>query len=115
MCKCIEIVLISFNNLLLPTLLTYIYIYMLLFCIGDDPKLIYRFVNPTYLSEVSKTFRQLKNIVEKHAPWSSAWVGEAGGAYHGGAYRISDTFINSFWYQFKFFFFLLLFLFLHFI
>uniref|UniRef100_A0A9I9CBY9 Uncharacterized protein n=1 Tax=Cucumis melo TaxID=3656 RepID=A0A9I9CBY9_CUCME len=40
---------------------------------GDDPKLIYRFVNPTYLSEVSKTFRQLKNIVEKHAPWSSAW------------------------------------------
>ncbi|KAA0044757.1 heparanase-like protein 1 [Cucumis melo var. makuwa] len=65
---------------------------------GDDPKLIYRFVNPTYLSEVSKTFRQLKNIVEKHAPWSSAWVGEAGGAYHGGAYRISDTFINSFWY-----------------
>lgn len=78
---------------------------MLLFCIGDDPKLIYRFVNPTYLSEVSKTFRQLKNIVEKHAPWSSAWVGEAGGAYHGGAYRISDTFINSFWYQFKFFFF----------
>lgn len=27
-CKCIEIVLISFNNLLLPTLLTYIYIYI---------------------------------------------------------------------------------------
>ena len=66
-------------------------------CIGDDPKLIYRFVNPTYLSQVSNTFKQLKNIVQKHAPWSSAWVGEAGGAYQGGAYRISDSFINSFW------------------
>ncbi|KAE8648411.1 heparanase-like protein 1 [Cucumis sativus] len=65
---------------------------------GDDPKLIYRFVNPTYLSQVSNTFRQLKNIIEKHAPWASAWVGEAGGAYHGGGLHISDTFINSFWY-----------------
>ncbi|XP_038877281.1 LOW QUALITY PROTEIN: heparanase-like protein 1 [Benincasa hispida] len=65
---------------------------------GDDPKLIYRFVNPTYLSQVSNTFKQLDNIIQKHAPWASAWVGEAGGAYHGGSPHISDAFINSFWY-----------------
>ncbi|KAG6595582.1 Heparanase-like protein 1, partial [Cucurbita argyrosperma subsp. sororia] len=48
---------------------------------GDDPKLIYRFVNSTYLSQVSNTFKQLENVIQKNAPWTAAWVGEAGGAY----------------------------------
>ncbi|XP_022971597.1 heparanase-like protein 1 [Cucurbita maxima] len=65
---------------------------------GNDPKLIYRFVNSTYLSQVSNTFEQLENVIQKNAPWAAAWVGEAGGAYQGGSPHLSDTFINSFWY-----------------
>ncbi|XP_022157824.1 heparanase-like protein 1 [Momordica charantia] len=65
---------------------------------GNDPKLIYRFVDPKYLSQISNVFKQLENTIKKHGPWSAAWVGEAGGAYHGGSPHISDAFINSFWY-----------------
>ena len=65
--------------------------------VGDDPKLIYRFVNSTYLSQVSNTFEHLENVIQKNAPWGAAWVGEAGGAYQGGSPHISYTFINSFW------------------
>ncbi|XP_022138056.1 heparanase-like protein 2 [Momordica charantia] len=65
---------------------------------GDDPKLIYRFVDPRYLSQISNVFKQLENTIKRHGPWSAAWVGEAGGAYHGGSPHISDAFINSFWY-----------------
>ncbi|XP_038882987.1 heparanase-like protein 2 isoform X2 [Benincasa hispida] len=65
---------------------------------GDDPKIIYRFVDPNYLSQESSVFQQLENIVQNHAPWSVAWVGEAGGSYHGGSPYISNTFIDGFWY-----------------
>ncbi|TYI67077.1 hypothetical protein E1A91_D09G273300v1 [Gossypium mustelinum] len=53
---------------------------------GSDPKL------------VANTFINLARTVQTHGPWSSAWVGESGGAYNSGGPHVSDTFVNSFWY-----------------
>ncbi|KAL0548423.1 hypothetical protein IC582_012874 [Cucumis melo] len=65
---------------------------------GYDPKVIDNFLDPNYLSKESRDFQQLKNIVENNAPWSVAWVGEAGGTFHGGSPYISNTFVDGFWY-----------------
>ena len=70
---------------------------MCFWSVGDDPKLIYRFVNSTYLSQVSSTFEHLEKVIQKNAPWGATSVGEAGGAYQGGRPHLSYTFINSFW------------------
>jgi heparanase 1 len=39
----------------------------------------------------------MQAILQKYGPWSSSWVGEAGGAYNSGKHRVSDAFVNSFW------------------
>ncbi|KAK9116604.1 hypothetical protein Sjap_015551 [Stephania japonica] len=65
---------------------------------GDDPRLIYKILDPHHLSLASETFSNLQRTIEKHGPWASAWVGESGGAYNSGGHLISDTFIDSFWY-----------------
>ncbi|PKA50322.1 Heparanase-like protein 1 [Apostasia shenzhenica] len=65
---------------------------------GDDPRLTKKILDPQYLSQVSEIFRDLQNTIQRHGPWASVWVGEAGGAYNGGGYLVSNTFLNSFWY-----------------
>lgn len=56
-----------------------------------------KILNPQRLSRVSETFGNLKQTIEKHGPWASAWVGESGGAYNSGGRHVSNTFVNSFW------------------
>ncbi|KAF5734673.1 putative Heparanase-2 [Tripterygium wilfordii] len=65
---------------------------------GIDPHLVNKILDPNFLSKVSKTFIILKETIEKHGPWASAWVGESGGAYNSGGRNVSNTFVNSFWY-----------------
>ncbi|KAK9203770.1 hypothetical protein WN943_014026 [Citrus x changshan-huyou] len=61
-----------------------------------DPNLVSKILNPQRLSRVSETFGNLKQTIEKHGPWASAWVGESGGAYNSGGRHVSNTFVNSF-------------------
>ncbi|KAB2014971.1 hypothetical protein ES319_D09G264800v1 [Gossypium barbadense] len=65
---------------------------------GSDPKLVSKILDPNHLNKVGNTFINLARTVQTHGPWSSAWVGESGGAYNSGGPHVSDTFVNSFWY-----------------
>ncbi|KAA8542512.1 hypothetical protein F0562_023664 [Nyssa sinensis] len=65
---------------------------------GVDTHLVSKILDPNYLSKVSRTFSNLKETIQMHGPWASAWVGESGGAYNSGGRHVSDTFVNSFWY-----------------
>ncbi|XP_020590057.1 heparanase-like protein 2 isoform X2 [Phalaenopsis equestris] len=65
---------------------------------GNDPHIVSRIMDPNYLSRFADTFRNVELTIQKHGPWSSAWVGEAGGAYNSGSRLVSNTFLNSFWY-----------------
>lgn len=64
---------------------------------GVDPSLESKILDPSHLSKISETFNNLQQILQRHGPWASAWVGESGGAYNSGGHHVSDTFVNSFW------------------
>ncbi|KAK8993960.1 hypothetical protein V6N11_008171 [Hibiscus sabdariffa] len=63
---------------------------------GVDPKLISKILNPDHLNKASYTFGNLTHVIQRHGPWSSAWVGESGGASNSGGAHVSNTFVNSF-------------------
>lgn len=65
---------------------------------GNDPKLVNKILDPQYLGQVNKTFRDVRQTLKHHGSWASAWVGESGGAYNSGGRHVSNTFIDSFWY-----------------
>ncbi|KAL6973421.1 heparanase [Sarracenia purpurea var. burkii] len=65
---------------------------------GGDHNLVSKILDPNYLSMESETFISLKQTIQTHGPWASAWVGESGGASNSGSHNISNTFVNSFWY-----------------
>ncbi|KAL9243259.1 hypothetical protein vseg_017168 [Gypsophila vaccaria] len=65
---------------------------------GNDPKLVSKILNSTYLSRASDTFEAVDKTVETSGPWAHAWIGESGGAYNSGGRLVSNTFVNSFWY-----------------
>ncbi|KAL9227344.1 hypothetical protein vseg_003041 [Gypsophila vaccaria] len=65
---------------------------------GNDPNLVNKMLDPTYLSAISETFSAVNKTIEENGPWARAWVGESGGAYNSGGQLVSDTFVNSFWY-----------------
>ncbi|KAI8543254.1 hypothetical protein RHMOL_Rhmol08G0202900 [Rhododendron molle] len=86
--------LISFHNIYSQKVSEYV----VSFLSGVDRDLVSRILDPHHLSKISLTFSNLKQTVETHGPWASAWVGESGGAYNSGGRNVSNTFINSFWY-----------------
>ncbi|XP_057443103.1 heparanase-like protein 1 [Lotus japonicus] len=65
---------------------------------GSDEHLERKILDPERLSKVENIFSNLSATIQKHGPWTSAWVGEAGGAYNSGGRFVSNTFLNSFWY-----------------
>ncbi|KAG9153276.1 hypothetical protein Leryth_024092 [Lithospermum erythrorhizon] len=65
---------------------------------GNDHNLVNKILNPQHLSKISYTFGNLSNTIQTSGPWTSAWVGEAGGAFNSGGRNVSNTFVNSFWY-----------------
>ncbi|KAF1875834.1 hypothetical protein Lal_00006464 [Lupinus albus] len=70
---------------------------------SDDEGLEKKILDPEYLSQVETIFSNLAESIQKNGPWSSAWVGEAGGAYNSGGRYVSNTFVDSFcallWHQ----------------
>ncbi|TYJ16955.1 hypothetical protein E1A91_A09G017100v1, partial [Gossypium mustelinum] len=66
--------------------------------LGDDPNMITKIQDPSYLNQVAQTYKGVLNIVNKFKPQSGAWVSESGGALHGGAKDLSPTFADGFWY-----------------
>ncbi|KAK8334905.1 hypothetical protein V6Z11_A09G018700 [Gossypium hirsutum] len=64
----------------------------------DDPNMITKIQDPSYLNQVAQTYKGVLNIVNKFKPQSGAWVSESGGALHGGAKDLSPTFADGFWY-----------------
>ncbi|KAK8334907.1 hypothetical protein V6Z11_A09G018900 [Gossypium hirsutum] len=65
---------------------------------GDDPNMITKIQDPSYLNQVAQTYKGVLNIVNKFKPQSGAWVSKSGGALHGGAKDLSPTFADGFWY-----------------
>ncbi|KAL9253475.1 Heparanase-like protein [Drosera capensis] len=62
---------------------------------GNDPNLMSKIMDPNYLSSIKSTFYNLYSSIRKTGPWSSAWVGESGGAYNSGGHLVSNTFVDS--------------------
>ncbi|KAL1827715.1 hypothetical protein ACET3Z_006127 [Daucus carota] len=59
------------------------------------------FKTPFYLDEIAQTFKSISESIKQYGPWTGAWVGESGGAYHSGACggtNVSNTFADGFWY-----------------
>ncbi|XP_073035826.1 heparanase-like protein 2 [Primulina eburnea] len=65
---------------------------------ANDPNLASKILNPDHLNKASFVFSNITSTVQVYGPWTSAWIGESGGAYNNGARDISNTFLNSFWY-----------------
>ncbi|XP_068657315.1 heparanase-like protein 2 [Aristolochia californica] len=65
---------------------------------GADPNLLSKMQDPYVLDNVLETLNQVKLTLRSYAPWTDAWVGEAGGAYNSGGKNVSHSFVNSFWY-----------------
>ncbi|KAG6498272.1 hypothetical protein ZIOFF_046184 [Zingiber officinale] len=63
---------------------------------GNDPNIRERITDPAYLSGEADTYRALRLTIQRNGPWSSAWVGEAGGAFNSGSRLVSKAFLNSF-------------------
>ncbi|KAF9619047.1 hypothetical protein IFM89_004405 [Coptis chinensis] len=64
---------------------------------GDDPNLMHKIQDPLYLDKIKQTYKDVETTL-KSFPWTSAWIGEAGGAYNSGGKTVSHSFLNSFWY-----------------
>ncbi|KAG0464966.1 hypothetical protein HPP92_019130 [Vanilla planifolia] len=65
---------------------------------GDDQGIVRKILDPFYLDYIVQTFKNVALTIKSFGPWSSAWVGEAGGSFNSGAKDVSNTFVNSLWY-----------------
>ncbi|KAL2322089.1 hypothetical protein Fmac_026468 [Flemingia macrophylla] len=65
---------------------------------GNNEHLERKILDPERLSKVESIFGNLSETIKKYGPWSSAWVGESGGAFNSGGRNVSNTFVDSFWY-----------------
>lgn len=65
---------------------------------GSSTDLVEKILNPQYLDNQLGTFRAVQDILQSSAPSTSAWIGEAGGAYNSGRHLVTDAFVFSFWY-----------------
>ncbi|GMI94415.1 glucuronidase 1 [Hibiscus trionum] len=65
---------------------------------GDDPNMMNKILDPSYLNQVSQTYNGVSDVVNKFRPQLGAWVSESGGALNGGSKDVSRTFADGFWY-----------------
>ncbi|KAK1276809.1 Heparanase-like protein 3 [Acorus gramineus] len=60
--------------------------------------LIGKILSPSYLDGEAATFRNLQSLLQSAGTKTTAWVGEAGGAYNSGHNLVTNAFVFSFWY-----------------
>ncbi|KAL4318818.1 hypothetical protein GQ457_18G014750 [Hibiscus cannabinus] len=65
---------------------------------GNDNQLMNKILDPSYQDGGGQPFSDLQAILKSSSTSAVAWVGEAGGAYNSGQNRVSNSFVNSFWY-----------------
>ncbi|GMI94501.1 glucuronidase 1 [Hibiscus trionum] len=65
---------------------------------GDDPNMMNKILDPSYLNQVSQTCKGVSDVVIKFRPHLGAWVSESGGALNCGSKDVSRTFADGFWY-----------------
>ncbi|CAK9188202.1 unnamed protein product [Ilex paraguariensis] len=65
---------------------------------GVDDHLIDKILDPSYLDGGSQPFSNLQSILKSLGTSTTAWVGEAGGAYNSGHNLVTNAFVFSFWY-----------------
>ncbi|KAJ6830476.1 heparanase-like protein 3 [Iris pallida] len=65
---------------------------------GVDAHLVERILDPSYLDGEAQTFSDLQGILKRAGTKTTAWVGEAGGAYNSGHNLVTNAFVFSFWY-----------------
>uniref|UniRef100_A0A1D1XRU8 Heparanase-like protein 3 n=1 Tax=Anthurium amnicola TaxID=1678845 RepID=A0A1D1XRU8_9ARAE len=65
---------------------------------GVDGHLIEKILDPSYLDSESTTFSNLQGILRNSSTSTTAWVGEAGGAWNSGHNLVTNAFVFSFWY-----------------
>lgn len=64
---------------------------------GSSTDLVEKILNPHYLDNELGSFSATRDILQSTAPSTSAWIGEAGGAYNSGRHLVTDAFVFSFW------------------
>ncbi|GMI94436.1 glucuronidase 1 [Hibiscus trionum] len=64
----------------------------------DDPNMMNKILDPSYLNQVSQTYKGVSDVVNNIRPRLGAWVSESGGALNGGSKDVSRTFADGFWY-----------------
>ncbi|KAM0008591.1 putative glycosidase [Helianthus debilis subsp. tardiflorus] len=65
---------------------------------GMDGNLTARILDPSYLDDAGKIFKQLESTINASSSSASGWVSEAGGAYNSGQNLVTNAFVFSFWY-----------------
>ncbi|XP_052876739.1 heparanase-like protein 2 [Gossypium arboreum] len=63
---------------------------------GNNPDVVHCVQDPFLLTQITQTFIDVPNAIDKFAPWSGAWVIESGGAYNSGGQLVSYTFAFGF-------------------
>uniref|UniRef100_A0A7I4EHD9 Uncharacterized protein n=2 Tax=Physcomitrium patens TaxID=3218 RepID=A0A7I4EHD9_PHYPA len=66
--------------------------------LGVSQDLVEKILNPQYLDGEKRTFGSVNELLQRVAPSTGAWIGEAGGAYNSGRHLVTDAFAFSFWY-----------------
>lgn len=64
---------------------------------GVSQDLVEKILNPQYLDGEKRTFGLVNELLQRVAPSTGAWIGEAGGAYNSGRHLVTDAFAFSFW------------------
>ncbi|RZS01046.1 hypothetical protein BHM03_00030842 [Ensete ventricosum] len=62
---------------------------------GGDRNLVDKVTNPKVLGNIVHTYDKVVDTIKSTGPWSSAWVGESGGAHSSGGKGLSNTFANN--------------------
>ncbi|KAL9231500.1 hypothetical protein vseg_006724 [Gypsophila vaccaria] len=65
---------------------------------GEDEHLLDHALDPTFLDTITQTFKDLQTMLNKAGSTTVPWVGEAGGAWHGGRHLVTNSFASGFWY-----------------
>lgn len=65
--------------------------------VGVDTHLIEKILDPSYLDGEASYFSNLQSILTSSGTSTTAWVGEAGGAYNSGHNLVTNAFVFSFW------------------